>query len=102
MGYLKNVLIALIAQKPKTWDKHISAVLFAYRATPHPEVGESPFFMNKGYDPCVLEMRALGLPSDQLVPSGWHDTLTVARTALEKLIVAAARVFGGSSGQARP
>ena len=87
MGYLKNALITLIDQKPKTWDEHISAVLFAYRATPHPEVSESPFFLNKGYDPIVPEMRALGIPFEQLIPSGWHDTLVMARTALETLIV---------------
>ena len=36
MGYLKNALITLIDQRPTTWDLHLSAVLFAYRATPHP------------------------------------------------------------------
>ena len=86
MGYLKNALIALINQKPKSWDEHISAILFAYRATPHPEIGESPFFMNKGYDPIVPEMRALQLPHEQLIPAGWHDTLTITRRALEKLV----------------
>ena len=87
MGYLKNALIALIEQKPKTWDEHVSAILFAYRAMPHPEVGESLFFINKGYDLIVPEMRALGLPYEQLVPSGWNDTLSTVRAALEKLTV---------------
>ena len=87
MGYLKNALVTLIDQKPKSWDVHVSAVLFAYRATPHPEVGESPFFMNKGYDPIVPELRALDVPCEQLVPAGWHDTLLAAREALETVIV---------------
>ena len=87
MGYLKNALITLIDQKPKSWDEHVSAVLFAYRATPHPETGESPFFLNKGYDPVVPELRALEVPSEQIVPSGWHDTLQATRETLEQMII---------------
>ena len=87
MGYLKNALVALVNQKPKTWDEYVSAVLFAYRATPHPEVGESPFYMNKGYDPIVPELRALDVPCEQLIPSGWHDSLQEARASLEQLVV---------------
>ena len=86
MGYLKNALIALIDQKPKTWDTHLSAILFAYRATPHPETGESPFYMNKGYDPIVPEMRALDLPHEQLLPVSWHEALVSARTTLEQTV----------------
>ena len=99
MGYLKNALIALIDQKPKTWDEHLSAVLFAYRATPHPETGESPFYMNKGYDPVIPELRALALPCEQLIPSGWHDTLLTARTALEKIIVQQQEMLANQAAQ---
>ena len=43
MGYLKNALITLIDQRPTTWDLHLSAVLFAYRATPTPGSRGVPF-----------------------------------------------------------
>ena len=84
MGYLKNALITLIAHHPKQWDIHLSAILFAYRAAPHPEVGDTPFYLNKGYDPILPEMVALDAPrlSDSN-ESGWYTQLTAARRALE-------------------
>ena len=87
MGYLKTALITLIDQKPKSWDEHLSSVLFAYRATPHPELGDTPFFVNKGYDPIVPELRALDLPCEQLTSSGWHESLQATRAALEKEVL---------------
>ena len=65
MGYLKNALTTMIEQRPKEWDRHVSAVLFAYRSSPHPETGETPFYLNKGYDPCVpgtADARRTGWP----------------------------------------
>ena len=85
MGYLKTALITLIDQVPTTWDLHLSAVLAAYRATPHPDSGESPFYLNKGYDPKLPEEVALEMP----LPTAsitWHEQLTTTRTALEQKI----------------
>ena len=85
MGYLKTALITMINQVPTAWDLHLSAVLAAYRATPHPDSGESPFYLNKGYDPRLLEEAALDGP----LPAGstsWHEQLCTIRTALEAKI----------------
>ena len=85
MGYLKTALITLIDQVPTTWDLHLSAVLAAYRATPHPDSGESPFYLNKGYNPKLPEEVALEMP----LPTAsitWHEQLTTTRTALEQKI----------------
>ena len=82
MGYLKTVLITLIDQVPTAWDLHLSAVLAAYRATPHPDSGESPFYLNKGYDPRLPEEVALDIPASTASVT-WHEQLIATRTALE-------------------
>ena len=84
MGYLKNAMITLIAHHPKQWDVHLSAILFAYRAAPHPEAGDTPFYLNKGYDPVLPEMAALDVPRSSALNGGdWHAQLIKARRALE-------------------
>ena len=85
MGYLKTALITLIDQVPTAWDLHLSAVLAAYRATPHPDSGESPFYLNKGYDPRLPEEVALDTPLPT-ASTMWHEQLTATRTALESKI----------------
>ena len=82
MGYLKTALITLIDQVPTAWDLQLSAVLAAYRATPHPDSGESPFYLNKGYDPRLPEEVALDIPASTASVT-WHDQLIATRTALE-------------------
>ena len=87
MGYLKNALITLIDGHPKTWDDHLPAILFAYRATPHPELGDTPFFLNKGYDPWLPEMLALDISADKCIRDGtWLEELTKARETLKEKI----------------
>ena len=87
MGYLKNSLITLIDQHPKTWDEHLPAILLAYRSTPHPEVGDTPFFLNKGYDPLIPEMLALDAPiKKHRNDSEWLQELQRARASLEEKI----------------
>ena len=85
MGYLKTALITLMNQVPTAWDLHLSAVLAAYRATPHPDSGESPFFLNKGYDPRLPEEVALDAPLPA-ASTTWHEQLISTRTALENKI----------------
>ena len=85
MGYLKTALITLIDQVPTAWDLHLSAVLAAYRATPHPDSGESPFYLNKGYDPRLPEEVALDAPLP-IASVTWYEQLTTTRTALESKI----------------
>ncbi|XP_052692422.1 uncharacterized protein LOC128170699 isoform X2 [Crassostrea angulata] len=42
-GTLKQMLKRLCFEKPKDWDKYLSAVLFAYREVPQESLGFSPF-----------------------------------------------------------
>ena len=37
--------------------------------------------------PLSPELRALDLPAEQLVPTGWHDTLVATRVALEQHVM---------------
>ena len=84
MGYLKNSLIAMIDRQPKKWDESLSSVLFAYRATPHPEVGDTPFFINRGYDPLIPELLALDAPVHKQRHEGdWVEELHQAWRELE-------------------
>ena len=85
MGYFKNALIALVDQKPKTWDTHLSAILCSHIEQRRILKLEShPFFMNKGYDPIVPEMRALVFATGTACfPVSWHEALVSARTTLE-------------------
>ena len=85
MGYLKTALITLIDRAPTAWDLHLSAVLAAYRATPHPDSGESPFYLNKGYDPRLPEKVALDTPVSS-ASTTWHEQLITTRTTLENKI----------------
>ena len=42
-GTLKMMLKRMCAEKPKDWDRYISALLFAYREAPQESLGFSPF-----------------------------------------------------------
>lgn len=42
-GTLKEMLKKMCSEKPKTWDRYLSAVLFAYREAPQESLGFSPF-----------------------------------------------------------
>lgn len=42
-GILKQILKRLCAERPKYWDRYLSAVLFAYRDVPQGGMQFSPF-----------------------------------------------------------
>ena len=42
-GVLKSMLKKMCQEKPKDWDRYLSAVLFAYREVPQASTGFSPF-----------------------------------------------------------
>ena len=88
MGYLKNSLITLCDNQPKRWDIYVSAILLAYRATPHPDTGETPFFLNKGYDPVLPQLRALDVPDDGHERGHWLHLLQTIRRELEQKVFA--------------
>ena len=50
MKVLGNQLAMLTNGRPKTWNRYLEQIEFAYRSTPHPSTGESPFYLLYGYD----------------------------------------------------
>ena len=42
-GTLKLMLKRMCAERPKDWDRYLSALLFCYREAPHESIGFSPF-----------------------------------------------------------
>ena len=42
-GVLKSMLKKMCQERPKDWDRYLSAVLFAYREVPQASTGFSPF-----------------------------------------------------------
>ena len=87
MGYLKNALITLVDNHPTRWDQYLAAVVFAYRTTPHPEVGDTPFYVNRGYDPRIPEFLTVDVPADRPADSpDWIEKLDGVRSALQSRI----------------
>ena len=87
MGYLKNALVTLVDNHPTRWDQYLAAVVFAYRTTPHPEVGDTPSYVNRGYDPRVPEFLTVDVPADRSADSSdWLERLEGARNALQTRI----------------
>jgi hypothetical protein len=42
-GHIKQMIRKMCSEQPKTWDKVLDALLFAYREAPHESTGFSPF-----------------------------------------------------------
>lgn len=42
-GTIKTMLRRMCREKPKSWDRHLAPLLFAYREVPQPSLGISPF-----------------------------------------------------------
>ena len=51
MKVLKAQLGALVNSEHNNWTRFLPQVLFAYRSTPHPATGETPYYLLHGYDP---------------------------------------------------
>ena len=49
-GTMKQILKRLCAERPKDWDRYLSAVMFAYREVPQESTGFSPFELLYGRD----------------------------------------------------
>ena len=65
----------------------MAAVVFAYRTTPHPEVGDTPFYVNRGYDPRIPEFLTLDVPSSRTVDEpDWLEKLETVRNSLQQRI----------------
>lgn len=50
MKVLKHNLAILMEDDPHNWDRALPQLLFAYRNTPHPSTGDTPFRLLYGYD----------------------------------------------------
>ena len=49
-GSMKQILKRLCAERPKDWDRYLSAVMFSYREVPQQSTGYSPFELLYGRD----------------------------------------------------
>ena len=89
---LKSMLRKRAAQFGNQWDKHLPALLWAYRNAPHDTTGEKPSFLLFGWD-CRSPTEAALLPVTSTEPTTIEDyreelilTLSSAReTALENI-----------------
>ena len=89
---LKSMLRKRAAQFGNQWDKHLPALLWAYRNAPHDTTGEKPSFLLFGWD-CRSPTEAALLPVTGTEPTTIEDyreelilTLSSAReTALENI-----------------
>lgn len=45
---LVDSISAYVSQCPGTWDRYLAGALFAYRSSPHPATGETPFMLMHG------------------------------------------------------
>ena len=59
MKVLGNSLSTLVNKHQSDWDKYCEQIALAYRATPHPSTGETPFYLMHGRD--------LKLPMERMV-----------------------------------
>ena len=95
MKVLGKQLAILTDGRPKSWNKYLSQIEFAYRTTPHPSTGETPFYMMYGYDAKMPDFSAIDVwdKEDILEPlqKEAKDRLTILRDsrryALERLFL---------------
>lgn len=97
-GTLKQILKRLCAEKPKDWDRYLSAVLFAYREVPQESLGFSPFEMLYGRTvrgPMMIlkELWSKTVPEDEIkttyqyvcdLRERMEDTCKIAQEELQK------------------
>ena len=70
-GTLKSMLKKLCAEKPSDWDRHLEAVLFAYREVKHESLGFSPFELLygrtvRGPMAILREMWSRDIPEEEM------------------------------------
>ncbi|PHJ21454.1 gag-pol fusion protein, partial [Cystoisospora suis] len=71
MKLLGNSLACLVMEKGGDWDSYCSAVAFAYRTSPHPATGQSPYYVVYGMDAVLPVDRQMqgetGVPAPAVV-----------------------------------
>jgi hypothetical protein len=76
---LEDMLSAYVSKHQNDWDVYIPYVLFAYRASLHPSIGDTPFYMMFGRDaryPAEIKNQVLNRPSSTN-PADHRHELTV-------------------------
>lgn len=68
MKVLGHSLSTLVGNRPKDWDQYCEQVALAYRATPHPSTGETPFYLMHGRDLKLPVNRAVESLTSQVLP----------------------------------
>lgn len=72
MKVLGSQLSSLVEHKPKSWHLYLAQIAFAYRITPHPSTGETPFFLMYGYDPRLPDQTVLEDLTTQSFLNDWQ------------------------------
>ena len=97
MKVLGNSLTTLVGKRHGDWDKYCEQIALAYRATPHPSTGETPFYLMHGRDLRLpvdtalesLEKQVVGLTRQESSLKTHLQCLKVAqdeaRDALQKM-----------------
>ena len=97
-GTLKQMLRRMCQDRPRDWDRYLSALLFAYREVPHESLGYSPFELMYGRSvrgPLTIlkELWSKEIPEEEVkttyqyvldLQERLESTCRVAKTELEK------------------
>ena len=86
-GTLAQTLSMYTSANQKDWDLYIPTALFAYRVSPHPSTGDSPFYLLYGREP-RLPIDVSLLPPKGLSPSVLEHRARIVRNISEGQIVA--------------
>ena len=57
---LKNTIIPMVQQDPRTWDDQLPCAVFALNSSYHPSIRNSPYFLMHGRDPPLPYSQLLG------------------------------------------
>lgn len=95
MKVLGRQLAILTNGSPKSWSTYLEQIAFAYRTTPHPSTGETPFYLMYGYDAQMPDFHLLdGLDNEMFLESSQKEVrerLRILRKTrkdvMEKLIL---------------
>ena len=104
---LKSMIKKLCSEKPKTWDRYIPALLFAYREVPQASTGFSPFQLLYGRTPrgpmqVLKELWTRETQEQEVKTALQHvldlrekveETCRIARESLEKEAIRQKRHF---------
>ena len=80
-GTLKRMLAKMISQKQDDWDDYLPYVLAAYRMTPIPELGVSPYELMHGWKAPIPLLAQLEKEKEWDLRKDWQDRLNVLREA---------------------